>query len=134
MAIRSTRKEAKNAIRAYILEHFESPDALGYNPDEVTTPANPDDIKQVCRAIVEVFRLEYGWAVSRMGEFRALKEWMRGLPSILNTLPLCCYAEARALVAGWLQETAEEASRYEDTAVVDYALHLVAREIFTCAD
>lgn len=132
MAIRSTNKAAKAAIRAYIIDHAGDPDELGYD-DSIPRPSSPDNLKETCRAILAIFRLEYGWAVNRMGEYRAFMEWMRGLPSALHTLPLLTYSEARQIVAGWLQQTEAEAARYDDTAVVDHALHLVTREIFACA-
>lgn len=132
MAIRSTNKEAKTAIRAYILAHAGDPDELGYD-NSIPRPSSPDNLKEICRAILAVFRLEYGWAVNRMGEYRAFMEWMRGLPSALHTLPLLTYSEARQIVAGWLQQTEAEAAKYDDAAVVDHALHLVAREVFACA-
>ena len=132
MAIRSNSKEAKAAIRAYILAHAADPDELGYD-ESIPRPSSSDNLKDICRAILAIFRLEYGWAVNRMGEYRAFMEWMRGLPSALHTLPLLTYSEARQTVAGWLQQTEAEAAKFDDSACCDMALHLVTREIFACA-
>lgn len=132
MAVRSTNEVAKAAIRAYILDNAADLDDFGYDAN-IPRPSSPDNLKETCRAILAIFRLEYGWAVNRMGEYRAFMEWMRGLPSALHTLPLLTYSEARQIVAGWLQQTAAEAEKYDDTACCDMALHLVTREIFACA-
>ena len=131
MAIRSTTKAAKEHIRAYIIYRAADPDALGYD-DSITRPTDPNDVKQLSRMILDVFRLEYSWAIRRMGEYNALKEWMQGLPSILSTLPLCCYHDARKLVQNWLEQTDEEAARYADEQCTETALHLVARELLAC--
>lgn len=132
MAIRSTCKAAKEHIRAYILYRSADVDELGYD-ESIPRVTDPMNVRQVARTIIAVFRLEYGWNIRRMGEYRALKEWMQGLPSVLDTLPLCTYHKARQLVAAWLEETPEESARYDDEAVAAQALHLVARELLALA-
>ena len=129
MAIRSTSKEVKNAIRAWILEHAADPDELGYDED-IFRPANPADFKQIARMILDVFRSEKGWRIRQIGEYHAITEWFEGLPSILNTIPLVEYYTARQTVKGWLQQTDAEAAKYGDDEVIHTALHLVARELF----
>lgn len=132
MAIRSTTKAAKEHIRAYILYRSADVDELGYD-ESIPRVTDPMNVKQIACTIIAVFRLEYSWNIRRMGEYNALKEWMRGLPSVLDTLPLCTYHEARQLVAAWLEETPEESARCDDEAVAAQALHLVARELLALA-
>ena len=53
-------------------------DAEGYGENPVT---EEEKIKFLART----FRSEYGWSIERYGPFRALQEWLAGLPSSINT-------------------------------------------------
>lgn len=58
----------------YILENI---DASGYDKNPVT----PQEKLQFLR---DTFRAEYGWHIKRMGEFRAMTEWLQGVPSSIH--------------------------------------------------
>ena len=58
-----------------------------------------------------------------------LYDWFRGLPSILDTAPYLYNGSAKALLQDWLEETEEEANRYEETVSEDAVNYLIAREL-----
>ena len=45
---------------------------------------HPKTAKEKLQFLKGTFKDEYGWAISRMGEQNAFKEWLQGLPSSFN--------------------------------------------------
>lgn len=121
--LRTTKKEVKNKIRAYILDHLEFCD---YTGDEPKTDGGKI---LLCR---DIFRDEYGYNIRRMGEFRAFKEWLCGVPGVL-TVDFTYYG-VRQIMREWLDQTEEESSRFDDVETWEKFLHLVAREFFAMVD
>jgi hypothetical protein len=69
------------------------------------------------RFLHETFYLEYGWNVERQGQFKALKEWLQGLPSVLN-IAFCNY-EIVDLYKKW-RNVEELTPAQEDDAINNY--------------
>lgn len=119
--LRSTKKEVKTRIRQYILDRIDFTD---YDKE----PKNDTETIILC---YEVFKAEYVNAANlrRYGsEHRCFTEWLCGVPSII-TIDFSYY-DARQLVKAWLEQTEEEAERYDDLKVWEYFLHLIQREFF----
>jgi len=68
----SKSSELDKTVKNYIIKCV---DASGYD-----VPAPISD-KQKVKFLHETFFAEYGWAIARMGEVKALAEWFSGLPS-----------------------------------------------------
>jgi len=123
--LKTNSKKARENIRAYILEHF---DPTNYDLETV-----PETFEEVARVILDTFEsekhyhLEYIKAkgISMQSVFA---EWCAGLPSILDT---CYYYNRSAIddLAGILEETTTEASRYTESAAEDLLTYLIYREL-----
>lgn len=61
---------------AYILSCI---DADGYDLDR-----QPETDKEKLLFLWETFNAEYGWNIKRIGAFKALVEWLQGLPSSIG--------------------------------------------------
>jgi hypothetical protein len=88
----------------------------GYNLDK-----NPHNkISQ----LYDVFEDEYGWAIKRMGERKALIEWLQGLPSTID-IPYY-YDEINNLLyaLGF-----DEVKEMEDDEVSEFYYDLIAKTI-----
>ena len=68
------RKEQNKFYHDYIIDAID-PD--GYD-------VNPKGNKAKLQFLRDTFRDEYGWAIQRMGEQRAMAEWLSGLPSAIS--------------------------------------------------
>lgn len=121
--LRTTKKEVKEKIRVYILDRLEFCD---YTIDEPKTDA---ERVLLCR---DIFHDEYGYNIRRMGEYRAFKEWLSGVPSVLTVD--FSYYDVRQIMRGWLDQTEEESNRFDDVKAWEYFLHLVTREFFAMVD
>lgn len=90
----------------------------GYLYDKVKTTYN-------------IFKSEYGYNVERMGEKRAFKEWLQGLPSVL-TVPFYNYD---ILNLAYLHEMlpASVTEEQEDKFLDDYFMNL-SDAFFTLKD
>ena len=63
---------------AYILDCI---DSSGYGGTDGEALKLETD-SQKLRFLRETFESEYGWNIKRVGEFKALTEWLQGLPSV----------------------------------------------------
>jgi hypothetical protein len=54
------------------------------NVDGSNYGVNPTTTEDKIKFLHDTFYSEYGWAVERMGEQKALAEWFQGLPSACN--------------------------------------------------
>lgn len=127
--LRTTKKEVKEKIRAYILENMDFTGYIGYDGYPDTEPKTDGEKVILCR---DIFRYEYRYNIRGMGEYHAFREWLCGVPSAL-TVELSYYG-ARHILESWLEETEEESSRFDDSKMMDQFLHLVAREFFAMVD
>ena len=74
------------------------------------------------KTLYNIFRMEYGWNIDRMGERRAFCEWLQGLPSSL-TVPFYNHDILnRAYIHGALQANATE--EQEDEFLNKYFMNL----------
>ena len=104
---RTNSKEVKAAVRNYLLEVAES--------EELAT----------IKDLKDKFLNEYGWAVTRLGQYNACIEWLRGLGiNVYYT-----YYDIIQLMAEWLDESTEEAERWLDKRGDGLYWQLLAREI-----
>jgi len=74
--------------------------------------------------LYDVFEDEYGWAIKRMGEKKAIIEWLQGLPSVLD-IPFYYYDISNLLYAIGFDEVKE----MEDTEIGDLYYDLLAKTI-----
>lgn len=118
---RTNSKFVKIAVRNYIFEHasFE-----GYDQQ----PANAASFHDVAHTIRDIFRAEFRYNRTP-SEYAGLIDWMRGLPSALDTTPILYRGSALDVVGSWLDQTETERSKYTETQAEDLALHLIAREL-----
>ena len=74
--------------------------------------------------LYDVFEDEYGWAIKRMGERKALIEWLQGLPSTID-IPYY-YDEINNLLyaLGF-----DEVKEMEDDEISDFYYDLIAKTI-----
>ena len=104
---RTNSKEVKAAVRNYLLEVAES--------EELET----------IKDLKDKFLNEYGWAVSRLGQYNACIEWLRGLGINVDYT----YYDIIQLMAEWLDESTEEAERWLDKRGDSLYWQLLAMEI-----
>lgn len=123
MALKSNSKAVNEAVKTYILENF---DTSNYTPDYDSV--NVSNIKEVCKAILDCCNKEKFY-LSYPNTQSMLIDWMRGLPSILDTAPILYSGSAIDLVGNWLQQTEKEKSKYDETTAEQFALYLISRMI-----
>ena len=68
------KRGVQDKIYEYILHNIS---AEGYN----RTLTND---RERIEFLINTFKSEYGWAINRMGAFKAFTEWLQGLPSSIN--------------------------------------------------
>lgn len=124
MSLKTTNKEARAAVRQYILDHFEP---CGY---DFTGPCT---FQNVARFILEVHASEKYYSP----EYQAAKgftneavfiDWCQGLPSVLDT----CYYYNRSAVADLgaiLQQSERERARYTESQAEQLLTHLIYQEL-----
>ena len=66
---------ANDRVKAYLIDAI-TPEAY---ENSAETP------KEKIKFLFSCFNIEYGFMIGRVGEKRALKEWLMGLPSVINT-------------------------------------------------
>jgi hypothetical protein len=74
--------------------------------------------------LYDVFEDEYGWAIKRMGQKKAIIEWLQGLPSTLD-IPFYYDEISNLLYALGFDEVKE----MEDTEIGDFYYDLLAKTI-----
>jgi hypothetical protein len=116
--IRRILKEIREENPHHQLKKFleDRIDFEGYNLDK-----NP---RNKISQLYDVFEDEYGWAIKRMGERKALIEWLQGLPSTID-IPYY-YDEINNLLyaLGF-----DEVKEMEDDEVSDFYYDLIAKTI-----
>lgn len=100
--MRTNSKQAKENLRAYIVEN--------YTPDNYDLP-DCGDFPCIARNILDIFRREKFYP--NQPEIQAFADWCQGLPSILNT---CYYYNRFASddLGYILDQSPEEISRYTE--------------------
>lgn len=122
--LRTNSKKAKENIRNYIIENF-SP--------ECYRETSPTEWHDIATFIYECFRSEkyncsQDYLYYRGNEWKAFLDWCSGLPSVLDT----CYFYNRSAVedlGNILEQTAQERSKYEETAAENLLTMLIYNEI-----
>lgn len=130
--LRSTKKEVKEKIRAYILDCMDFSNYIGYDGYPDKEPETWQSKVFLCRSI---FRWEYVNPQNLLrygGERGRFREWLCGLPSALSID--YNYYDVRQIVQEWLEQTEEESEKYNDGQVWDEYLHLITREFFAMVD
>lgn len=130
--LRSTKKEVKEKIRAYILDNMDFSGYIGYDGYPDKEPETWQSKVFLCRSI---FRWEYVNPQNLLrygGERGCFREWLCGLPSALTVA--FSYYDARQLVREWFEQTEDEANKYDDAQVWDKYLHLITREFFAMVE
>lgn len=130
--LRSTKKEVREKIRAYILESMDFSNYLGYDGYPYEEPETWQGKVLLCRSI---FRWEYvnPQNLRRYGsEWGCFREWLCGLPSALSID--YNYFDVRQIVREWLEQSEEESSKYDVIQVWEKFLHLVTREFFAMVE
>lgn len=124
--MKSNNKEVKNRIRNYILDGLDFSGYCGYEGYPAEEPETVNDKILLCR---DIFRKEYGHNIRRMGSEReAFIGWLCGLPSALTVD--CDFYSVRKIVAGWMDQTLVQSSRFSNDEVWERFLQLLAREFF----
>lgn len=124
MSLKTTNKEARLAIRQYILDHF---DPCGYDF------TGPSSFPNVARFILSVHAKEKAYSPeyqSRKGytNEQVFIDWCQGLPSILDT----CYYYNRSAVADLgdiLQQSERERAQYTEEQAERLLTHLIYQEL-----
>jgi hypothetical protein len=116
--IRRILKEIREENPHHQLKKFleDRIDFEGYNLDK-----NP---RNKISQLYDVFEDEYGWAIKRMGERKALIEWLQGLPSTID-IPYYYDEISNLLYALGFDEVKE----MEDDEVSDFYYDLIAKTI-----
>lgn len=130
--IRSTKKEVKEKIRAYILDCMDFSNYIGYEGYPEKEPENWQGKVFLCRSI---FRWEYVNPQNLRrygGERGCFHEWLCGLPSALSID--YNYFDVRQIVREWLEQSEEESNKYDVIQVWEKFLHLVTREFFAMVE
>ena len=124
MSLKTTNKEARAAVRQYILDHF---NPCGYEF------SGPCTFENVARFILDTFRSEKYWCLQDVryyhgSETAAFADWCAGLPSVLDTL----YFYNRSAVddlGAILEETEQEKNRYTEQQAEQLLTSLIYREL-----
>ena len=122
--LKSNSSKVREKIRNYIMDHFD-PDGYDEWKD-----AQKETFEQIAAIIVETCRQEKFYS-HEQNDFLMLYDWFRGLPSIIDTTGYLYNGSAKALLQDWLEETEEEASRYEETVSEDAVNYLIAKELLS---
>lgn len=139
--IRSTSKEVKEAVKAYIMDHFK--DALcnyldqngkAYTNDlQVLEAVNTSDYKEVCTAIFEIFKAEklahdLRYKAGRISRQDIFIEWCSGLCSAIDT-SYYYNVSALDLLGNWLHQNEYEKSQFSECEAERKISCIIYREI-----
>lgn len=131
--LRTNSKKVKENIRLWILDNYTPEDYANAFQTE-TGEYTLENFPEVAASIMDTFHKEKGFYVRRYGLEIAFRDWMQGLPSILETLPLLGGWSVSEIFGDWLEETTEEKEAYskkdeDGQKAMKTALYLVFREI-----
>ena len=120
--LKTNSKAVKQAVRAYLM------DAIRLQEDLSPTATDAEAI----RYTEERLRFEKSYEIKRSyGNLQlAFEDWIRGLALDIEY----CTADQRDILADWLEETQEEAARYEDEQVDELFYRLITREFLNMVD
>lgn len=121
--LKTTTNKARLNIRAYIMDHCEAENYIGYTIDK-----EPETWEEVAAFIRQTFRAEKRYQKENQQEL--FVDWCQGLPSALDT----CYYYNRSAVddlAVILEETEEEKAKYTESQAEEMLTHLIYRELFS---
>lgn len=139
--IRSTSKEVKEAVKTYIMDHFE--DALcNYldkngkvhsNDLQMLETVNINNYKEVCTAIFEIFKAEkitkdQRYKAGRISMQDLFIDWCYGLCSAIDT-SYCYNVSALDLLGNWLHQNEYEKSQYSESEAEIKISSIIYREI-----
>lgn len=140
--LRSNSKQARENIRAYIVDHF---DGTNYAPDfdyigqakkdNAQGIRNVDIFSLVAHAIAATFydemcQYDNRFKAGRLSRYELFEDWCAGLPSILDT----CYYYNRSAVddlGNILQEDDTEKAKYTEQQAEKRLTQLIYREIYS---
>lgn len=140
--LRSNSKQARENIRAYIVDHF---DGTNYAPDfdyieqaqkdTAQGIRNVDIFSMVAHAIAATFydekcRFDNRFKAGRISRYELFEDWCAGLPSILDT----CYYYNRSAVddlGAILEESDEEKAKFTEQQAEKRLTQLIYREIYS---
>ena len=118
--LKSSSKQARANVRAYILDHF-TPDSYTETP-----PTDPREVLQFIYNcfISEKFTIENEKRYYKYNEYAAFVDWCAGLPSVLDT---CYYYNRSAVddVGAILEETETEKARYSEAEAEKLLTYLI---------
>ena len=123
--LKTNSKQARENIRAYIMEHY---DGCGYDVNQ-----QPETFTETAKIILDVFHIEMckynkAYNAGRVSERELFFDWCAGLPSIIDT---CYYYNRSAVddVARILDENDDEKSKYSERDAETLLTHLIYREL-----
>lgn len=133
MSEKTNSKKVNEKIKNYIIESFN---------EWVKDNPNFKDIKEYKKICIIIAKTCIDEKLSNVNHYKAevlqryyknnvyavFKEWCQGLPSILDTL-YYYNVSAVEFVGGWLEQTAEEKSKYNEEQAEELATRLLFREI-----
>lgn len=122
--LKTNSKKARENVRAYIMDRTTA---------ENYTETPPETWPEIARFILETFRSEKYSLINDFryyhnNEYSAFFDWCAGLPSLLDT----CYFYNRSAVkdlAGILEETETECSKYDESDAEKLLTALIYREL-----
>ncbi len=122
--LKTNSKQAREHIRAYIVERF---DASSY------TDTPPESWPEIAAFILDTFAHEKPYSTkyiyrAGLSDEKVFADWCAGLPSILDT----CYYYNRSAVddlAAILEESESEKARYSESDAEKLLTHLIYREL-----
>lgn len=124
--LRTNSKAVKTEIRTYLSECF---DFSNYD-----NSFNELSLQDKAKKFLEIMQDEWykGYEVKRNPCLHnAVIEYLKCLPSGIRVA--FYYSDERNLLKEWLQETEEEAQKYDDCEVDQLYWHLLSREILALA-
>lgn len=118
--LKTNSKQARENVKAYIINHFE--------PYEEETK-EPQTFEEVANYILNtVYNEVIKWDKRRLSHYQYFVEWCKGLPSTLDT----CYYYNRSAVEDLgdiLEQTQEERSKYNERQAEERLTYLIYREL-----
>lgn len=122
--LKTNSKAARNNIRSYIMDHY---DSNGYDLPEAIT------FTEVATNIYNTYKSEKRYTDSyyikhNYSDQEIFTDWCTGLPSILDT---CYYYNRSAIddLGAILEETEAEKARYKEDKAANLLSYLIYREI-----
>jgi len=106
----SKSSELDQTVKRYIID--------GIAWDGYDGLPEPKDIGEKIQFLKDCFNSEYGWAIPRMGEQKAIHEWLQGLPSAVHIAFYNSDILKLAILWGSLPENATE--KQEDKILDNY--------------